>query len=176
MVSPGTCLSEKHHEQVPEPSSGPDVAETARLCPPVWRNFFNLITHCCAELCNTSLQSWSKLFRIGIRVDTQSSSGPWLHLQPRTWLKCLLNVSPSPLSRTLYSTNVFDLISIQSENKQTPRFSSHPSIPCLLRSVPSPHNTLLELYRNVIKRENWIKKKIRFLFYLEISKVFRSSF
>ena len=120
------------------------------------------------------LQSWSKLFRIGIRVDQQSSSGPSVHLQhlSQVFAQC---VTISTVSNPLLH-NVFDLISIQSENKQTPRFSSHPSIPCLLWSVPPPHNTLLELYRNVIKRENWIKKKIRFLFYLEISKVFRSSF
>ena len=158
MVSPGTCLSEKLHEQVPEPSSGTDVAET-RLCPPVWRNFFNLITHCCAELCNTYLQSWSKLFQIGIRVDQQSSSEPSLHLHPRTWLKCLLNVSPSPLSRTLYSTNVFDLISIQSENKQTPRFSSHPSILCLLWSVPPSSQHFIGIVSECNKKRKLNKKE-----------------
>ena len=75
---------------------------------------------------------------------------------------------------------VFDLISIQSENKQTPRYPSHPfRVLCVYSAdlFSLLYNTLLELYWIVIKWENWIKKKIWFLFYLEISnKVFRPSF
>ena len=171
MVSPGTCLSEKHHEQVPEPTSGPDVAET-RLCPPVWRNFFNLITHCCAELCNTCLV---KTFPN--RNSSRPTELPSIHseapLSTQVFAQCV--TVPNPCLHI-----VFDLISIQSENKQTPRYPRHPSrVLCVYSAdlFSLLYNTLLELYWIVIKWENWIKKKIRFLFYLEISnKVFRSSF
>ena len=83
------------------------------------------------------LQSWSKLFRIGIRVDQQSSSGPSLNLQPRTWVKCLLNVSPSPLSRTLYST--MSLISFPSRVKINKLPDSHRIHPSRVSCDPSRH-------------------------------------
>lgn len=135
MVSPGTCLWQKHHEQVPEPSSGPDVA-VARLCSGMKKlfQFDHTLVLCWAVLDSAMLAVLVKTFtnRNSSRP-TELLRTPALHLQPCTSLKCLLNVSPSKLSRTLLILHiVFDLISIQSENKQTPPFSIA-SIPFLCR-------------------------------------------
>ena len=167
------------------------VRETSRTGPWTqlwsWRGWNQAVSSGMKKLFQSdhTLLRWTLQYLLAVLVKTfpnRNSSRPTEFLRTLTpplaphlsqvFAQC---VTISTVSNPLLH-NVFDLISIQSENKQTPRFSSHPSIPCLLWSVPPPHNTLLELYRNVIKRENWIKKKIRFLFYLEISKVFRSSF
>ena len=55
--------------------------------------------------------------------------------------------------------NVFDLISIQSENKQTPRFSSHPSIPCLLWSVPPSSQHFIGIVSECNKKRKLNKKE-----------------
>ena len=139
-------------------------------CAVVWRNFFNLITHCFPAPCN--LQLWSKLFNL-------NSSGPkflQLHLQHSTQVFVQCVTVSSVLNPSLHI--VFDPFPSRVKINKLLHYSSlHPSrVSTQICSAFLPYNTLLELYWNVIKIENWIKKKIRFLFYSEISKMFPSSF
>ena len=99
---------------------------------------FSIWSHIAAlDFARLYLQSWSKLFQIGIWVDQQSSSIPSPQLltlhSTQVFAQC---VTSSTVSNSFLHI-VFDLISIQSENKQTPRFSNPAICPvCLGWSVP----------------------------------------
>ena len=111
------------HRNITNRSLNPALVLTwrtvSRLCPPEWRNFFNLITHCCAGLCKTLLAVLVKTF------PNRNSSRPTEFLNTLTPTPTLHStqvfaqcVTSSTVSNSFLHI-VFDLISIQSENKQT---------------------------------------------------------
>ena len=81
------------HRNITSRSLNPALVLTLRtvskLCPPEWRNFFNLITHCCAGLCKTLLAVLVKTF------PNRNLSRPTKFLRTLT------------LAPTLHSTQVF---------------------------------------------------------------------
>ena len=120
-------------------------------CAVVWRNFFNLITHCFPAPCN--LQLWSKLFNL-------NSSGPkflQLHLQHSTqvFVQCVTVSSVSNPSLHI----VFDPFP---SRVKINKLLQSPSIPCFysdLFRLPSLQlfiGTVLERNKNrkLNKKEN----------------------
>ena len=120
-------------------------------CAVVWRNFFNLITHCFPAPCN--LQLWSKLFNL-------NSSGPkflQLHLQhsTRVFVQCVTVSTVSNPSLHI----VFDPFP---SRVKINKLLQSPSIPCFysdLFRLPSLQHfigTVLERNKNrkLNKKEN----------------------
>ena len=137
------------------------VRETSRTGPWTqlwsWRGWNPAVSSGMKKLFQSdhTLLRWTLQYLLAVLVKTfpnRNSSRPTeflrtpLHLQPRTWLKCLLNVSPSPLSRTLYST--MSLISFPSRVKINKLLDSHRIHPSRVSCDPS--RLLTTLYWNCI--------------------------